>query len=315
MAAPDVPTIPSRRGTRIRRRVLDWYGARGRPLAFRRTTDPWAILVSEVMAQQTQAARAADAWERFMARWPTPAALAATSPADVVREWRGLGYNRRAIALHRCAQVVVAEHGGRLPSDLEGLRQLPGVGPYTARAVAAVGFGRRVGAVDTNVRRVLGRAFFGTRTPDAAGLQALADELVPAWNPGGWTHALMDVGATLCRIRDPRCDSCPLRPWCLTAAALARGEAIEPPLRTAPASRRAEPGFRSTSRWLRGRILDALRDAPDGGWVTLATPIGSHPTATISLALDALARDGLLELNGTPLTARLPGGRPATLRS
>jgi A/G-specific adenine glycosylase len=297
-----VPIPAARARTRIRRRVLDWYAATARPLAFRATSDPWAILVSEVMAQQTQAARAADAWTRFMARYPTPAALAAASPGDVLRAWRGLGYNRRAIALQRAAAAIVAEHGGRVPSDLEALRRLPGIGPYSARAVAALAFGQRVGAVDTNVRRVLGRAFFGS-SPDAGSLQELADALVPRRRPGLWTHAVMDIGATLCRIRHPRCPDCPMRAWCRYAAAV---EATPPPVR--PATARG-PGFRASSRWLRGRILDRLRDLDDGAWSRFDGPIGDHDVAAIDAALRSLATDGLLELrDGRFPEARLPGG-------
>jgi A/G-specific adenine glycosylase len=265
------------------------------------------------MAQQTQAARAAEAWERFIARWPTPATLAMANPADVLREWRGLGYNRRAIALHRAAGVVVAEHGGRLPDDIDALRCLPGVGPYTARAVAALAFGRRVGVVDTNVRRVLGRAFFGTLTPDAASLQDLADELVPARHPGVWTHALMDIGATLCRIHEPRCGDCPLRRTCVTARA-----GLPPTATRSTTVRRraaAGPGFHATSRWLRGRILDRLRDAGDGAWVAIAEAVGVHDLAAVDAALASMARDGLIEVGPSPRTARLPFGEVATLRA
>ena len=297
-----VPDAASR--ARIRRRVLDWYARTARPLAFRETSDPWAILVSEVMAQQTQAARAAEAWTRFMAAWPTPAALATASPADVLRAWRGLGYNRRAIALQRAARAIVDEHGGQVPADLEALRRLPGIGPYSARAVAALAFGRRVGAVDTNVRRVLGRAFFD-EPPDATALQALADALVPRRRPGLWTHALMDIGATLCRIRSPRCDACPLRTWCAYAATTT-GPGATPAPRSRVRSR--EPAFATSSRWLRGRILDRLRDLGDGAWLTFDEAIGGHDVAAVATALDRLAGEGLLELrggDGSP-AARLP---------
>ena len=131
--------------------VLDWYAANGRDLAFRHTTDPWAILVSEVMAQQTQAARAAEAWRRFMAAYPTPTSMAAASAADVIRAWRGLGYNRRALALHRAARAIVDDHGGRVPDSLEALVSLPGVGPYTARAVLEIAFDRP----EVGIRRLL----------------------------------------------------------------------------------------------------------------------------------------------------------------
>ncbi len=151
-----------------RRAILAWYAERGRPLAFRRTRDPYAVLVSEAMAQQTQAARAAEAWERFMARFPTVEALAAAPLPDVLRQWAGLGYDRRALALWETARIIAAEHGGQVPADVAALQALPGIGPYTARAVAALAFGMPVGAVDVNVRRVLGRIVAGDATALAA---------------------------------------------------------------------------------------------------------------------------------------------------
>jgi endonuclease III len=166
--------IPDAEG--LRAAVLGWYRAHGRELAFRGTTDPWAILVSEFMAQQTQAARAAEAWQEFLALYPTPAALAAATPADAIRAWRGLGYNRRAIALRAAAIAIIERHAGQVPADLESLDALPGVGPYTARAVAALAYGARVGPVDTNVRRVLGRARFAASVT-ARELQADAEAL------------------------------------------------------------------------------------------------------------------------------------------
>jgi A/G-specific adenine glycosylase len=298
----------------LRDTVLAWFDAEGRPLAFRETSDPWAILVSEAMAQQTQAARAAEAWTRFVAEFPTVGALAATTPAAVLRAWRGLGYNRRALALRRTAIAIVNEHGGRVPDDLAALQRLPGVGPYTARAVAALAFGRRVGAVDTNVRRVLNRAVGGglgaLSEPE---LQAVADASVPADRPGHWTHALMDVGATFCRPRSPRCDACPAQAWCRAAN---DGTADEPrpdrPNRKvngagARAFREPVAQFHTTSRWLRGRILDTLRDAPADGWARLDVPFGGHDAAAIKASLDALAREGLAERHPTDSSlARLP---------
>ena len=271
--------------------VLAWYDASGRALPFRRTRDPWAILVSEVMAQQTQIARVAEAWSRFMARFPTPTALAASSPADVLRAWQGMGYDRRAINLRRAAQAIRDEHGGQVPDDIEALQRLPGIGPYTARAIAAIAFGRPVGAVDTNVRRVLGRTL---DLEGSAVVQAAADASIDRARPGDWTHAVMDVGATVCRPRNPRCDACPLRPWCRFG--LADGAS---PVRVTPVlARTAAPAFASTTRWLRGRIVDRLRAAPDGVWTEVSAPIGSHDAIAVGAALDALARDGVVELDG-----------------
>lgn len=291
--------------------ILTWYAERGRPLAFRRTSDPYAILVSESMAQQTQAARAAAYWERFMERFPTVEALAAASPADVLRAWQGLGYDRRALALWRTARIVVEEHGGRIPSTVAELEAFPGIGPYTARAVAALAFGLPVGAVDVNVRRVIGRVVAG----DAAGvpakdIQRLADESVPGGRAREWTHAVMDIGATLCRSRAPRCEVCPVSAWCRFAA-LAPGEAAT--TERPRAVREPAAPFSSTNRWLRGRILDRLRRAGDGEWVALDQPIGTHDPARVRAATTAMAADGVLELRpadgaAATLKARLPLG-------
>jgi len=305
---PAVTAAPIPVGAELRDAILDWYAARGRTLPFRETTDPYAILVSEAMAQQTQAARAGESWLRFMRTFPTVDSLADAPPADVLRAWQGLGYNRRAINLHRAARIIVDEHGGRVPSDLKALEALPGVGPYTARAVAALGFGIPVGAVDTNVRRVLGRIVAGdVGVLDASELQVVADAAVPPDRPGFWTHALMDIGATLCHPRKPDCEACPARRWCLYATVGAA------PVRAPRGVRESATPFEGTSRWLRGRIVERLRAAPNGEWVGIAGPLGSHDQAAVDMALKALARDDLVVLEdevagdaATPRRARLP---------
>lgn len=291
----------------LRDSVLAWYAQRGRPLAFRRTRDPYAVLVSEAMAQQTQAARAADAWERFMVRFPTVQILAAASLADVLREWQGLGYDRRARNLWLAAGEIVAVHGGVVPSDLAALEALPGVGPYTARAVASIAFGQPVGAVDTNVRRVLGRIVAGDPSSlTAREIQAIADASVPLEDPGAWTHALMDLGATTCRAAKADCVACPARAWCRFAG---EGSVV----RRAPrAARERRAPFISTTRWLRGRILDRLRAAPAAAWTVIEAPLGEHDRDAVVRALEALAADGLIDLDGA---LRSPGQiRRARLR-
>jgi A/G-specific adenine glycosylase len=294
--------------------ILTWYRTWARGLPFRSTADPYAILVSEAMAQQTQAARAGDAWIGFMTRFPTVESLASAQLADVLRAWRGLGYNRRAVSLWKAARRIVAELGGEVPADIDALQTLPGVGPYTARAVAAIAFGRPVGAVDTNVRRVLGRIIEGDDGRLTTGqLQDLADAVVPRDRPGSWTHALMDLGATLCRPRRPRCDECPAAPWCSYAATdRGRGHGSQPATtrRDRRAASSATP-FPLTARWLRGRIVDRLRDAPEGAWVDLEGPIGDHDQAAVDAAVETLSRDGLVELGRghparRPIRARLP---------
>jgi A/G-specific adenine glycosylase len=303
--------------------VLDWYSATARPLAFRATTDPYEILVSELMAQQTQAARAAEAWRGFLQLFPTFGDLAAASPAAVVRAWRGLGYNRRALALRAIAVAVVTDHGGRLPEDLAALQRLPGIGPYTARALAALAFGQSVGPVDTNVGRVLQRVVFGLDTgvgrgrPSARELQTVADAAVPPGAAAVWTHALMDIGATLCRPKAPRCEACPIQPWCRAAEALAgasrarsrrKAESAASAASAAPMAR-PRAGFQATRRWLRGRIVERLCDAPDGEWVALGDRIGEHGPDAIEGALAGLRRDGLVERHPSlERFARLPRG-------
>ncbi len=289
----------------LRDSILGWYARNGRALAFRRTRDPYAILVSEAMAQQTQAARAAEAWERWMGRFPTVHALAAASLADVLREWQGLGYDRRGMNLWRAAGEIVTRHHGVVPSDIAALEALPGVGPYTARAIASIAFGMPVGAVDTNVRRVLGRIVAGDPSSlTAREMQAVADGAVPPETPGAWTHALMDLGATVCRAARTDCADCPARPWCAFAT---RGSTIQ---RTPRDVREHPAPFTSTTRWLRGRILDRVRAAPDTAWVTLVGPMGTHDDSAIHAAAEAMTRDGLLEM----ATSSPPGKLEVRLR-
>lgn len=292
-----------------RAEILAWFDRHGRELAFRRTRDPYAVLVAELMAQQTQVSRADHAWRAWMRRFPTLESLAAAPTADVIRQWAGLGYNRRAVHLQQAARLILERHGGRVPDGLADLQALPGVGPYTARAVAATAFGRPVGVVDTNVRRVLGRlAAGGAGVLSDRELQALADRVVPIDRPAAWTHALMDLGATVCRPRTPRCLECPARAWCRHARRSAPPEALPggTSRRSAPARGSVSPPFPSTSRWLRGRIVERLRDA--GGWLAFDEPIGSHAVPAVHAAIHALVKDGLAEVDvtGAGIRARLP---------
>jgi A/G-specific adenine glycosylase len=313
MSTQSVP--PERLSPRDRRRlqaaILGWYDARGRSLPFRGTRDPYAILVSEVMAQQTQIARVGPAWEAFVARFPSFDALAAAATADVLRAWQGLGYDRRALNLQRTARIVVADHGGRLPADLATLEGLPGIGPYTARAVAAIAFEAPVGAVDTNVQRVLGRVVAGDpRALRPGEIQALADACVPPGRAADWTHAVMDVGATLCRATRPACEECPAEAVCRYAASVDRRSVGTPgPARPAAsaASGREPVSFEQTTRWLRGRILDRARAADGAAWARYDGPIGSHPHEAVIEVLGVLGREGMLELGPADRTlARLP---------
>ena len=222
--------------------LLDWYERVRRPLPWRATRDPYALLVSEVMLQQTQAARVVPYYHAFLERFPDPPALAAAPAADVLAAWSGLGYNRRALALQRAA-AVVAERGW--PEDLT---ELPGVGAYTAAAVASFAWDRQAAAVDTNVRRVISRHDGAEHGPRA--LAGRAAELMPAGRAAPFNQAMMELGATVCRPRRPECGGCPVRRGCAS-----EGRPAEPPPGRAAVRRER---FEDSDRWARGRIVAAL---------------------------------------------------------
>jgi len=215
------------------------------------------VLVSEVMAQQTGVDRVVGHYVTFLAAFPTAAACAAAPVADVVRAWRGLGYNRRAVNLHACAAAVVERHGGRLPADLAALRALPGVGPYTARAVLAFAFEHEVGVVDTNVGRVLAR--WAGRRLGSAEAQSRADALVPAGRSWAWNQSLMELGGAVCRRRRPMCSACPVRSSCGWAAA---GLSLPDPADGSAGVSTGQPRFEGSDRQGRGRLVEALCHGP-----------------------------------------------------
>ncbi|MHA6621673.1 HhH-GPD family protein [Pseudonocardia sp. DLS-67] len=271
--------------------VLDWYPAAARDLPWRRPdTTPWGVLVSEFMLQQTPVARVEPIWAEWMARWPAPSAMAVASRADVLRAWGKLGYPRRALRLHEAAGVIANQHGDTVPSDVEALEALPGVGSYTARAVAAFGYGRRCPVVDTNVRRVVARAVHGRgdagparTTADLADVDALLppDDRSAAVISAG----LMELGAVVCTARAPRCGICPVRDECAWRAA-GRPEYTGP--------RRPVQGFAGTDRQVRGRLLDVLRGA-DGPVERAALDAAWGDAAQRDRCLDSLLVDGLAE--------------------
>lgn len=242
----------------FQRRLLAWGREARRDLPWRRTRDPWAILVSEAMLQQTQVSRVIPRYHAFLGTFPDPAACAAAPPADVVRLWDGLGYNRRAVYLHRAARMVVEEHGGVVPDDLDTLVELPGVGPYTARAVLAFAFERDGGVLDTNAARVLARAVAG-RPMSRTQAQATADDLVPEGRGWEWNQAILDLGATVCTKRSPHCDACPVQPGCRWA--VSGWPDPDPATGTAGVSTPQSP-FEGSDRQGRGRLVDALRIGP-----------------------------------------------------
>ncbi|HEU0132146.1 MAG TPA: A/G-specific adenine glycosylase [Mycobacteriales bacterium] len=268
--------------------VLAWYAAHARDLPWRRTTDPWAVLVSEVMLQQTPVARVLPAYAEWLARWQTPAALAAAAPSDAVRAWGRLGYPRRALRLHAAATACVERHGGTVPASLDELLALPGVGAYTARAVAAFAFGQRHPVVDTNVRRVVARAVAGageagppSTTRDLAAVAALLpDDDAPRFGA-----ALMELGALVCTARSPRCGDCPL------AATCAWRLAGYPPY-TGPRTR--PQAWHGTDRQARGALLAVLRAAPGPVRPEAFAAAWPEPVQR-ARAVDGLVADGLVE--------------------
>ncbi len=232
-----------------------WADGAHRDLPWRRTRDPWAVLVSELMLQQTQVARVIPKYEAFLEQFPTPMATAAAPVAAVVRAWAGLGYNRRAVNLHRAAGEIVRLHEGSLPQTLAELVALPGVGPYTARAVLAFAFEADVGVVEVNSARVLARAVAG-RSLAAVEAQALADRLVPAGGGWAWNQAMLDLGATVCTKSAPACGACPLRACCAWG-----GSGPDPAVGSAGEGTR-QPTFAGSDRQGRGRLVAALRLGP-----------------------------------------------------
>jgi A/G-specific adenine glycosylase len=366
--------------------VLDWYRREHRDLPWRRTRDPYAILVSEVMLQQTQVDRVLPKYAEFLERYPTLAALAAAPRADVIRTWAPLGYNLRAVRLHEIARQAVERCGGALPATRDGLLSLKGIGRYTAAAVACFAYGAAEAVLDTNVRRVLGRIFAaeapGAQTDDRlawrlaaavlprsgtlgqgpgargdapagvpAGVVAARAQLGPAPHAAGptaerdtasaayqayqWNQALMDLGATICVARAPRCLLCPAQAWCSARAAWlgtqpepqqplrlvaerraayatngcpgAAPAAAAPPRARAATTRRTAAApperFEGSRRWYRGRVVDVLRALPPGVTVTLAElgprvkpDFAPDDLAWLSDIARALARDGLIDL-------------------
>jgi A/G-specific adenine glycosylase len=282
--------------------LLDWFSAHGRDLPWREPDcSAWGVLVSEIMLQQTPVARVQPIWHEWMARWPVPSALAASTQGEVVRAWGKLGYPRRALRLHQAAGVIAAEHGDVVPSDVDTLLALPGIGAYTARAVAAFAYGRRAPVVDTNVRRVVARAVHGagdagpaSNTRDMNDVEALLPaEDAPA---ARFSAAIMELGALVCTARSPRCADCPVYDEC--AWQLAGRPAYAGPAK--PVQK-----FAGTDRQVRGLLLDVLRGS-EGPVEKSRLDLVWHDGGQRDRCLDSLLVDGLLEQTRDGLFA-LPG--------
>jgi A/G-specific adenine glycosylase len=292
--------------------LAGWYAGHARDLPWRRSgATPWSILVSEIMLQQTPVSRVLPAHAAWLARWPDPVSLADASPADALRQWDRLGYPRRAIRLHASAQLITSRHGGHVPESAEHLRALPGVGAYTAAAVASFAFGHRLAVLDTNVRRVLARLVRGEFLPGTAQSAAevsLAESLLPAdgRQAAQWSVSVMELGALVCSRARPRCSECPLADQC---AWLRRG-------RPAPAGRTPAASYEGSDRQCRGSLLAVLRTASGplpvealaGAW----DDSGQRARALAALIADGLVArhpDGSVGLPGD--SAADGGGAPA----
>jgi A/G-specific adenine glycosylase len=287
-------------------RLGEWFRGRERAYPWRGETDPYRVLVSEVMLQQTQASRVVPHYERFLREYPTVEALAAVPRADVVRAWAGLGYNRRAVALSEAARAMVRDHGGRVPDDVAALEALPGVGPYTAAAVAAFAFGEPVVAMDVNVRRVVARHRLGRDPLAVAPREARAS--AGAWlaeerdDPRWFSQALMDLSREICRPT-PRCDACPLAETCRYRAAA--------PLEV-PTTSRGQGRWEGSSRQVRGRVVAHLRERDAATLDELARD-AAVPLERLAEAVAGLHRDGVVDASPEALagsaegTARLAG--------
>ena len=284
----------------IQRSLLNWYRRNARVFPWRvRDVDPYVVVVSEIMLQQTQAQRVTEALPRFLEQFPTVHALAQATNAQMIRQWKGMGYNSRALRLRDAARMIVLRHDGVVPSDVDALRELPGIGPYASASIATFAYNKRVPVLDVNVRRVYSRWMRRQRTTiDVESdnvLTQFAMNVIPARSASRWHHAVMDLGATICTARKPLCTSCPMADLCPSAHVLEHAQR----------AKRAEPMFRGEPQRLwRGRFVNALREAPAGlppsALVAAAgaTRLANDEQAWFRALIDALVRDGVVERSG-----------------
>ncbi len=281
------------------KRLLDWYSDSYRQLPWRETRDPYRILVSEVMLQQTQAERVVPKYHAFLDQFPTLHDLAAAPASDVIRAWAGLGYNRRALNLQKACRAVIERFDGVMPSDTADLASLPGIGPYTAGAIACFAFEQDVGFVDTNIRRVIHRFLAGPELPEpkmtAREIDLAASKMVPSGRGYEWNQALMELGATLCKARSAACDACPICGECWARETIQDLLTNTPRRTTHPTAK-----FETTRRYFRGRIIDALRAAGVDGMsfseigIAIKPDIVDGDALWLSELIAGLRTDGLL---------------------
>jgi A/G-specific adenine glycosylase len=310
---------------RVHISLLQWYQTEQRDLPWRSTNDPYAILVSEIMLQQTQVDRVLPKYQQFLAAFPTLTDLAQAPTAAVITVWVPLGYNRRAVSLQAIARQVNTEYDGRIPDTIDELLKLKGIGRYTAGAIACFAFGKQVATVDTNIRRVLHRVFFGLEFPEPklndAQMLTIAEQVLPTGEAYNWNQALMDLGATYCTSSNPRCTACPLQETCCAYTEMQQhslfpsGTVLRQLRKVAEkkADYQARPlqPFTSTNRYFRGRAIDLLRTIPAGQRLSL-TELGlqikpgfsQDDLPWLQKLVDGLAKDGLLDCDNDGV--RLP---------
>lgn len=301
--------------------LLGWFAASARDLPWRHTRDPYAILVAEVMLQQTQVDRVTPKYHAFLALFPTVAALAEAPTADVIRAWSGLGYNRRAVNMQRAARVLLDQYGGVFPRDRESLLRLPGIGPYTAGAIACFAFEQDVAFIDTNIRRVVQRLLAGPQERASANESRLLELAAAAIPPGqgwAWNQAIMELGALICTAGTPACWRCPVQAYCPDYAArratdeqaFSADQAPQAPRRRVAEQREAP--YAGSSRFYRGRIIEALRRLPPGAALSFAElgrcikpGFADAEIPWLHALAEGLVRDGLLAIEDH--VVRLPG--------
>lgn len=289
----------------IQSAIEAWYISNGRDLPWRQTTDPYKILVSEIMLQQTQVSRVVPKYKEFIAAFPSFPLLAESALADVIRIWSGMGYNNRAVRLHKLAGIVVRELNGELPRTVDELKKLPGIGSYTAAAVACFAFGASDPILDTNIYRVLSRVFHGINPPSKQVLHVLAAELTPKQSGRSasfWSQALMDIGATICNIRHPNCASCPANNYCRAAPQLQNSSNRALVANSAPPIPK-QAKFAGSTRYFRGRIIDALINAGENGVSPeeLASLL-EKTELDVNYLVSALESDGLVKCSSGRIT-------------
>ena len=267
-------------------KVFLWWDSEKRDLPWRISRDPWAILVSEFMLQQTQASRVVEKYKTFLERFPNPTTCANSTPGKVIELWSGLGYNRRAINLHRTAKTIAEKHKGTVPDELSLLLDLPGIGDYTARAILAFSFEKDVAVVDVNVKRVLSR--LEGRTLSMKEAQSIADQNLPTGEGWRWNQAMIEIGATICTARKTKCDKCPLKETCTWT----KNQAATDPAISAK-SKKLET-FEGSDRQGRGKLINALRNEPIMGKDVPQILGWANDHKRCKRVLEKLEKDGLI---------------------